>query len=74
MREVSRIIDYTQVEGVFFKIPRFVLQDSELFQNMFAVPPPPDAIVDGSDDEHPLRLDGYLADDFRQLLRVVLPL
>jgi hypothetical protein len=74
MREMSYVTEYAQVEGVLFKIPRFVLQDSELFQNMFAVPPPPGAVVDGSDDEHPLRLDGYLADDLRQLLRAVLPL
>lgn len=40
---------------------------------MFSVPPPEDVAVDGSDVEHPLRLDGYLANDFRQFLRVVLP-
>jgi hypothetical protein len=70
----TRENDRGKVEGVLFKIPRFVLQDSELFQDMFSVPPPPDAVVDGSDDDHPVRLDGYLADDFEQLLRVLLPL
>lgn len=66
------ILDF-QVEGYLFKIPRFVLQESEIFQVMFSVPPPEDVVVDGSDDDHPLRLDGYLAQDFRQFLRVVLP-
>jgi hypothetical protein len=41
---------------------------------MFRVPPPDDAVVDGSDDDHPLHLEGYLENDFRQLLRVLLPM
>jgi hypothetical protein len=57
-----------------FKIPRFVLKDSELFQDMFSVPTPSGAVVDGSDDNHPLHLKGYRADEFKQLLRVILPL
>lgn len=63
-----------QIEGVLFRIPRFVLQDSEIFEVMFSVPVPKGTIVDGADDEHPLRLDGLHADDFRQFLRVVLPM
>jgi hypothetical protein len=30
--------------------------------------------VEGSDDDHPLHLQGYLASDFEQLLRVLWPL
>jgi hypothetical protein len=41
---------------------------------MFSMPAPPGVILDGSDDDHPLHLKGYLADDFKQLLRVILPL
>jgi hypothetical protein len=41
---------------------------------MFHVPPLIDTVLDGCDDEHPLYLEGYLAEDFRRLLRVLLPL
>jgi hypothetical protein len=63
-----------QVEGVLFRVPRGIFEQSEAFQDMFRVPPPGDVAVDGSDNDHPLHLEGYLADDFRQLLRVILPM
>jgi hypothetical protein len=63
-----------QVENVLFRVPRAIFRQSKIFQDMFSVPPGNGVIVDGSDDEHPLRLDGYTADDFRQLLKVILPL
>jgi hypothetical protein len=57
-----------------FKVPRTVFNGSELFRHMLEVPQPSGQPVDGSDEDHPLRLDGYSAADFRQLMRVVLPL
>jgi hypothetical protein len=41
---------------------------------MFALPVGEGVDVDGSSDERPLRLEGYLAEDFRQFLRVLVPL
>jgi hypothetical protein len=57
---------------VLFCVPKAALEHSEAFGDMFSVPPPADADVDGVDDEHPLHLEGYLADDFEQLLRVLI--
>jgi hypothetical protein len=41
---------------------------------MFALPAIGGGGADGSSDERPLRLEGYLAEDFRQFLRVLLPM
>jgi hypothetical protein len=41
---------------------------------MFSIPQFASGVVEGSDDEHPLVLEGHLAQDFKQLLRVLLPL
>lgn len=40
---------------------------------MFLMPSPRAAPHDGTDDEHPLRLDGVKASDFRELLRTLFP-
>jgi hypothetical protein len=56
-----------------FKVPRTVFSGSELFRYMLEVPQPSGQPIDGSDEDHPLRLDGYSAADFRQLMRVLLP-
>jgi hypothetical protein len=64
-----------QIENVLFRVPKALFEQSETFSDMFRLPSPRKVIVDGSDDEHPLYLEGYLASDLRQLLRVtVLPL
>jgi hypothetical protein len=62
------------VEDVLFRVPRGIFEQSEAFQDMFRIPAPDNAVVEGSDDDHPLHLEGYLSEDFRQLLRIVLPM
>lgn len=63
-----------QVGNVLFRVHRTILDQSEVFRDMFHLPAPGDTVVEGLDDNHPLILHGYLADDFRQLLRVISPL
>jgi hypothetical protein len=63
-----------QVESVLFRVPRVLFEQSETFSDMFQIPPPHVAVLDGSDDEHPLVLEGYLAHEFRALLQVLFPL
>ncbi|KIM62352.1 hypothetical protein SCLCIDRAFT_25084 [Scleroderma citrinum Foug A] len=63
-----------QVEDCLFRVPRHTLEaQSTVFRDMFSFPPPPDTEVEGSSDEHPIRLDGVAADEFRQLLKVLYP-
>ena len=63
------------MEDCLFRVPRRVLEEGELFQDMFSLPPPEDHIVDGMDDQHPLRLpEAYGKTEFRRLLNVLLPL
>lgn len=62
------------MEGCLFKVPRIPFErDSEVFQAMFKLPVPENAVADGSRDESPLRLDGVKKDDFCQLLKVLFP-
>jgi hypothetical protein len=62
------------VEDTLFRVPRrYFEQESEVFHDMFRLPVAEDAIPDGCSDEQPLRLDGILKEDFRQLLRVMFP-
>jgi hypothetical protein len=63
-----------QVEDTLFCVPRVILEQSEAFQDMFNLPQAEGNVMEGSDDEHPLILEGYLAQDFKQLLRVLFPL
>jgi hypothetical protein len=65
---------YFQLENELFRVPEVVFEHSEAFVDMFAVPLPPDMIVEGTDDSYPLHLEGYLAEDFTQLLRVLIVL
>ena len=44
-----------------------------VFLDMFSFLPLPVAEVEGSSDEHPIRLDGVMADEFRWLLEVLFP-
>jgi hypothetical protein len=41
---------------------------------MFALPTGEGTECEGSSDQQPLRLEGYLAEDFRQFLRVLVPM
>jgi hypothetical protein len=52
------------VEDVLFRVPRGIFEQSEAFQDMFRIPAPDNAVVEGSDDDHPLHLEGYLSEDF----------
>jgi hypothetical protein len=65
--------DILQVENTLFRVPRFVFQDSEVFQDMLSVPQGEGTSIEGSDDAHPLVLSSYLAHDFEQLMKVLLP-
>jgi hypothetical protein len=63
-----------QVENTLFRVPRHHFeQESEVFRDMFQLPIAEDTTPDGCSDEQPLRLDGILKQDFRQLLRVMFP-
>ena len=58
-----------------FRVPQFYLEkESEVFRDMFTLPIAQDAVADGCGDEQPLKLDGVMKDDFRQLLRVIVPI
>jgi hypothetical protein len=63
-----------QVEKVIFKVPRVVLNGSEVFRHMLDLPQPADQPSEGSTEDRPLRLDGHSAGDFRLLLKLLLPL
>lgn len=43
-------------------------EHSQIFRDMFLLPPPEDVSCDGSDDEHPLFLHGVRKTAFRQLI------
>ena len=61
-----------QVENTLFKIPRSMLEDcSEIFRDMFLLPPQEDVSCDGSSDEQPLFLHGVCKAAFRRLLMAV---
>jgi hypothetical protein len=74
----SRILYTTelmQVETVRFKVPRRLFEDSEVFQDMFAIPQATSSAraFDGSCEQQPLILEGILAVDFKHLLRHLFP-
>ncbi|CAL1703064.1 unnamed protein product [Somion occarium] len=62
------------VEGMLYKLPRrnFV-EDSQTFQDMFALPQSSQQPTEGSCKETPIILDGIHRSDFNQLLRVLFP-
>jgi hypothetical protein len=63
-----------QVEDTLFRVPRcYFEQESEVFRDMFQLPVAKGTTPDGCSDEQPLRLDGIVKEDFRQLLRVTFP-
>ncbi|KAI0739027.1 hypothetical protein C8Q80DRAFT_1203405 [Daedaleopsis nitida] len=61
-----------QIGNRLFKVPRRKFEDSEIFNDMFALPAGNDALaVDGSSDEKPLVLETIEVAEFRALLRVM---
>jgi len=77
-RHAEYYFDFTifLVENELFKVPRrnFAIE-SEVFSDMFQLPPPTDGTPpDGSSDDRPIRLDGIKKSDFIQLLRVIFPI
>jgi hypothetical protein len=64
-----------QVEIVLFRVNRSIFSDSPAFEGMFNMPQPTDAPREGSSFDCPLKLpEGVRQDDFRNFLRVFLPM
>ncbi|KAH7921442.1 hypothetical protein BV22DRAFT_1049622 [Leucogyrophana mollusca] len=60
------------VEESLFKVPRIPFEEgSETFRDMFKLPTSEHTIVEGDDDEHPIRLDGIKRLEFEQLLETL---
>ncbi|KIM84445.1 hypothetical protein PILCRDRAFT_67743, partial [Piloderma croceum F 1598] len=60
------------VEGILFKLPRYLFEESsDLFRDMFSLPAPEGASYDGCSDEQPLFLEGVRKADFRRLLKAM---
>ncbi|TBU26986.1 hypothetical protein BD309DRAFT_1021809 [Dichomitus squalens] len=60
-----------QVGTRLFKLPRRKFEgDSEVFRDMFTIPPG-DNIAEGQSDEHPLMLESIQAEEFESLLQVM---
>jgi hypothetical protein len=69
--ELAPYIRVLQVEKTLFRIPQFTLSQSKTFRERLLEP-----ALEGtsSTDKYSLRLDGVRASEFRQLLRIILPL
>ncbi|KZO92664.1 hypothetical protein CALVIDRAFT_540747 [Calocera viscosa TUFC12733] len=61
------------VDGTFFKVHRYLFEQSEVFRAMFSLPPPKARPVEGSSDSNPVRLDGVSGVAFEQLLWYMYP-
>ncbi|KAK0226434.1 hypothetical protein IW262DRAFT_766760 [Armillaria fumosa] len=60
------------VEDQLFKVTRRMFEESsEVFSTMFSLPQGGSSFVDGSDDEHPLVLQGIKSADFENLLKAI---
>ncbi|PBK73990.1 hypothetical protein ARMSODRAFT_567436 [Armillaria solidipes] len=60
------------VEDQLFKVTRRMFEESsEVFSTMFSLPQGGSSPVDGSDDEHPLVLQGIKSIDFENLLKAI---
>jgi hypothetical protein len=51
-------------------VVRQVFDKSPVFQHMFSLPREQGTAADGSDDAHPLKIEGVKMDDFRLFVRV----
>ncbi|KAJ7188792.1 hypothetical protein C8R46DRAFT_1341462 [Mycena filopes] len=65
-----------KVENVLFKIPKWQFEtNSGVFATTFSLPQSEEkGEVEGSDDEHPFRLDGISRVEFQTFLKVLYPL
>ncbi|KAI6040610.1 hypothetical protein EDC04DRAFT_2602387 [Pisolithus marmoratus] len=61
------------VENCLFKVPRKTLEEeSTVFRDMFLLPQPDIAMIEGLDDARPVVLQGISKDDFESLLKALL--
>ncbi|KIM71308.1 hypothetical protein PILCRDRAFT_82922, partial [Piloderma croceum F 1598] len=60
-----------QVEDTLFRVPQAYFEHTAIFKTIFTLLPAHNSPVDGSDDEHPFRLEGISKCDFRAFLHVV---
>jgi hypothetical protein len=60
-----------QVEGVVKQYPRRIFGGSPIFADMLALPQPTGQPVEGTSQEHPLRLDGVQLKEIGQFACVV---
>jgi len=56
-----------------FKVPLGCFANTGIFGTIFTLPVAQDALVDGSDDEHPFKLHGIKQAEFRAFLGVLYP-
>jgi hypothetical protein len=59
-----------EVEGRITRIPRKLFAGSAIFKDMFDLPQAADVVVDGTDNEHPLKLEGLNYNDYKVFVRV----
>ncbi|KAJ3929324.1 MAG: hypothetical protein NXY57DRAFT_900316 [Lentinula lateritia] len=61
-----------EVENVLYKIPRArLVEESSLFETMFALPPGPGNSCEGEDDDHPITLPQIKRKEWECLLRLL---
>ena len=66
--------EWSQVEEIVFESPRYrFTEHSAVFEDMFRLPNGSNGNVEGRDEEHPIVLDGYKANDFSALMKVLYP-
>lgn len=63
-----------QAGNVLFKLPRQLLAGSGVFADMLALPPGEGVREEGKDDEHPIKLPGVTAEEFRGFLKTIHPM
>lgn len=73
MIRFNKLNSHLQVEDILFKVPKRCFEHKGVFDTIFSLPSAEGAVIDGSDDEHPFRLDGISAADFRRFLEVLYP-
>ncbi|EAU91908.2 hypothetical protein CC1G_04675 [Coprinopsis cinerea okayama7 len=61
-----------KAENELFQVPvLYFMSESQFFRDMFKLPPPEGAPVDGSSEDHPIVLEGIRALEFQALLKVM---
>ena len=62
------------MEDKLFSVPRYeFVQSSDVFADMFLLPPGPTTRSEGQDRDLPIVLEGYKKDEFACLLKVMYP-